>query len=125
MKKLLLLLPLLLLGCTDKPQNYAECILKDMPGTTNNQARGIIHSQCRDAFPETYYAIDRGYARGQNNIQNEKQCIVHYGKETLNSAALANIRQACGCLYGDTQIKDQRCAYNLSEFDPSTAKVVS
>lgn len=125
MKKLLLLLPLLLLGCADKPQNYAECILKDMPGANNDQSRGMIHSQCRDAFPDTLYSIERGYARGQNNLQTAQQCTLHYGKETVNRAAVANIRQACECLYGDSKVKDQRCAYDLTNFDPSTAKVIS
>jgi len=41
----------ILTGCCDRPRNYSECILKNMPVTPNNYAVTHIKRACKDLFP--------------------------------------------------------------------------
>lgn len=124
----LLYLPALVLAlsaCSSTPDNYAECILENMPGTSNEQSRHLIHSQCRATHPDMYYNIEKGAAHGLFNTKTEEDCMIEYGKNTFERYAVFNIRQACNCLYGEAVIKNQRCEYPKNIFDPSTARPIT
>lgn len=116
---------LVLSACSSTPDNYAECILENMPSTSNEQSRRLIHSQCSDNYPDMYYNIEKGAARGLFNTKTEEDCMIEYGKNTFERYAVFNIRQACSCLYGEAVVKNQRCEYPKNIFDPSTARPVT
>lgn len=123
----ILCLPALLLALSacSSDQNFAECIIQNMPGTSSDQIRGLVHSECRTAHPHMYYEIAQGSGRGITGYSDERECTIALAKETSNQAAVVNIRQACSCLYSKPSVKDQRCAYPKTQFDPSTARPVS
>ena len=42
----------ILTGCCDRPRNYSECILENMPVTpSNNLAVHLTELACKDLFP--------------------------------------------------------------------------
>ena len=127
MYRIFFLLPLILVltACSSAPDNYAECILENMPSTSNEQSRYLIHSQCRDNYPDMYHNIEKGAARSLFNTKTEEDCMIEYGKNTFERYAVFNIRQACSCLYGEAVVKNQRCEYPKNIFDPSTARPVT
>lgn len=124
MTRILCLIPLLLLltACSSSKNNYAQCILDNMPGTNNMQTRGLIHNQCREQYPDMYYSIEKGSGRGLITYDNGHECTIAHAKDTLNDAAVTNIRQACSCLYDEPDSKDQRCDYPRSQYNQETSK---
>lgn len=123
----ILVLPalILVLSACSSEQNFAECIIQNMPGASSDQVRGLVYSECRANHPDMYYEIERGSGRGIIGYSNDRECTIALAKDTPNQAAVVNIRQACSCLYSEPSVKDQRCAYPKDHFDPSTARPVS
>ena len=115
----------LALSACSSSDNFAECIIQNMPGVNTDQVRGLVHSQCRATHPDMYYEIAQGSGRGVIGYSDERECTIALAKSTPNQAAVTNISQACNCLYGEPSFKDQRCAYPKNQFDPSTARPVS
>lgn len=127
MIRIVCIIPLLvmLMACSSTKETYAQCILENMPGTSNTQTRILIHSQCQEKYPDMYYKLEKGYARSFFNTMTEEECMIKHGKNTLERYAVFNIRQACSCLYGEPVVDNQQCEYPKNVFDPSTARRIS
>jgi hypothetical protein len=101
-------------GCTfKKPSNYAECILEDMPGTSNESVRYSIHRQCSSKFPNLYDEIKQGEGLGFNSsFKNRDECVIAKNKNTVNQNATININLACSCLYEKPSYDGEICNGN-------------
>lgn len=102
-------LAILITGCSSKPDNFAECILNNMPGVSNEITRSAVHRTCRADFP-MMYEIKKGSGLGFfSDFKNKDQCVIEKNKSTLNRNAAANISRACSCLYGEPSSSDEMC----------------
>lgn len=101
-------------GCTFKnPSNFAECILEDMPGTSNESVRNSVHRQCSSKFPSRYDEIKQGDGLGfRSDFKNRDECVIKKNKNTLNQNASININLACYCLYEKPTYEGERCNGN-------------
>ncbi|OTG70557.1 hypothetical protein B9T38_11885 [Acinetobacter sp. ANC 4218] len=104
-------------GCSQKePKNWAECILKDMPGVSNESARSAVHRNCRTNFPEMDYTIKKGSNLGFGaDFKNRDECVIEKNKNTINKNASININIACSCLYEEPSFDGEMCDYKKNK----------
>lgn len=113
---------LLLSGCSSQPKNFAECILDDMPGVSNDSARAAVYRKCRAEFPEMMYKIKKGSGLSLfSNIANKDECVIQNNKMTLNQNAAININIACSCLYDEPKFENEMCFYRQPNYSELVA----
>ena len=101
-------------GCSQKePNNFAGCILENMPDVSNESARLAIHRQCSTKFPDRYNEIKKGSGLGFGaNFKNRDECVIAKNKNTINRNATININLACSCLYEKPSYDGEICNGN-------------
>ena len=111
---ILCMLGLIITGCNlKKPTNFAECILEEMPGVSNESVRFAIHRQCSSQFPEKYNAIKKGSGLGfRSNFKNRDECVIKKNKDIVSRNASININIACSCLYEKPSYDGEICNGN-------------
>lgn len=114
------LLTAFLSGCNSQPENFAECILGNMPGVNNEIARSQVYQQCRSTFPNMQYDIVKGSGLSTlSKYSDQKDCVIQNAKSTLDSRAAINIKMACSCLYEKPRFKNEMCSYDQSKINYS------
>ena len=105
-------------GCTFKePSNFAECILENMPGVSNESARSAVHRQCKKQYPNKLKEIKQGSGLGFNStFKSRDECVIEKNRNTLNKNAAININLACYCLYEKPTFKNQLCEYEQPNY---------
>lgn len=79
------------------PSNYAECILKYMPETTDRPSYLVAKKKCYDDFPEGYVGVEK--KSSIFGVMSREECYQKY-LQPLNTAwAKLDIKTACGVLY--------------------------
>lgn len=107
----------LLSGCSSQPKNFAECILENMPGVSNESARSAVYRKCRADFPKMMYEIKKGSSLGLlSDIKSRDECVIQNNKMTLNRNATININTACSCLYETPRFENEMCAYDQPNY---------
>lgn len=89
--------------------NYAECILDKMPGTVNGAITVAIANTCIGKYPQGYFTIEQGSARGLFGFKDGDACVMKKAASTPFHYAAEQIRMACACLYSEASFKGQVC----------------
>lgn len=121
---------LLFTGCSSNYNNYAECILENMPGVTNESSRHAITQKCGSEFPEGMNTIQQGQNLGLfSKYDNKNECVIDLNKSTSHPNAARQVNRACYCLYEKPSWDGEMCGYkNVPagfKFDPNTARPVT
>lgn len=106
------LLPALLIPTLAAASNYAECILKVVPGVQNDPAAYAAHQVCLSKFPGGIQAVKQGSGRGFFAYDSGAECTLKKAGDTRSQSGAAMISASCRKLY-DTP---------ATAFDPSTAR---
>jgi len=78
----------------NRPSNFYECILDDMPGVRNNIAAREIMLNCRKEFPDAGIPEDKSSLGG-----SARDCVVKNGKSAVGEIGPNLIRRSCYALY--------------------------
>ncbi len=78
----------------NRPGNFYECILDDMPGVRNNIAAREIMLNCRKEFPDAVIPEDKSSLGG-----SARDCVVKHGKSAIGEIGPNLIRRSCYALY--------------------------
>jgi len=78
----------------NRPSNFYECILEDMPGVRNNIAAREIMLNCRKEFPDAVIPEDKSSLGG-----SARDCVVKRGKSAVGEIGPNLIRRSCYALY--------------------------
>ena len=79
--------------------NFAECLIKRLPGTANDLAAGAIHEVCQDLYPGGIYAVEQGSGRGFFGYKSGAECTADKAANTRSARAAWLLRMACMTLY--------------------------
>jgi len=93
-------------------ENFADCILDKMPGTSNGPAAFAVFKSCTTDHPEKYAAIEKGSGTGWFGFKDQEACIIKKSRDTVQQNAALMIAAACRCLYGGPEFPGQMCAYS-------------
>lgn len=91
-------------------ENFADCILDKMPGTSNRSAALAVFKSCATDHPEKYAAIEKGSGSGWFGFKDQEACIIKKSRDTVQQNAVFMIAAACRCLYGKPELPVQMCA---------------
>lgn len=91
-------------------ENYAECILSRMQGTTTAAVSSTVTRVCTQAHPDGYFTIERGSGRGLFGPKSGDECTIQKAKGTPFQPAAAQIAFACRCLYDKPAFSLDMCA---------------
>ena len=78
----------------NRPGNFYECILDDMPGVRNNIAAREIMLNCRKDFPDAGTPETKSSWGG-----SARDCVVKYGKSAVGEIGPNLIRRSCYALH--------------------------
>lgn len=78
----------------NRPGNFYECILDDMPGVRNNIAAREIMLNCRKDFPDPVIPETKSSWGG-----SARDCVVKYGKSAVGEIGPNLIRRSCYALH--------------------------
>jgi hypothetical protein len=78
----------------NRPSNFYECILDDMPGVRNNIAARKIMLNCRKEFPDAVIPEDKSSLGG-----SARDCVVKHGKSAVGEIGSNLIRRSCYAIY--------------------------
>jgi hypothetical protein len=95
---------------TSHAGNYVQCLLDNMPGSTNNATTAAVYRKCIAEFPTGANTVVRGSGRGMFSFDNPDACILKKARDTQDQRAAGLISFACYCLYGEPQFPGQGCA---------------
>lgn len=84
--------------------NYAECLLKRLPGTGSDAGAKAIAANCMRLHPGGFDSVPRGSGRGLLNnglfgYANGFECASARAKSTTSNLAAGGITAACRRLY--------------------------
>lgn len=78
----------------NRPSNFYECILDDMPGVRNNIAAREIMFNCRKEFPDAAIPKDKSSLGG-----TARECVVKHGRSAVGEIGPNLIRRSCYAVY--------------------------
>lgn len=79
------------------PDNYAECLLENLPGIRNDVAVTEVVRKCLSEFPEGFDGVEpRTSIFGQRTWS---ECTLEYGREISAERGARLVRAACRRLY--------------------------
>jgi hypothetical protein len=84
-------------------ENFAECILNDLPGVKNDIAAKAGFQQCEKKYPKGYSEIYQGEGRGLFGYNSGDECTIDKAKETPSRVGGYVINVACYCLYNEPE----------------------
>lgn len=100
---------LALVAAQAQAANFATCVVENMAGVKNAMAYTAALNICSQRFPDKFYEIRRGSARGLLNNTSPDQCTLEKTKDTAWQPAAALIKQSCDCLYTKSNSSTDMC----------------
>lgn len=100
---------LVIAGC-GSTNNFAGCIVENMQGVQNEQARVAVWRLCSEKHPERYDGLEIGVGNGWFGSTTRDECVAKNGKNIFNENASASMSFACHCLYGEPKYDKEQCA---------------
>lgn len=82
-------------------ENYATCLIDEMPGIENDLAAHAATQVCKTKHPRGFYEIKRGSGRGWFSYDSGAECTLDKSKKTASRVAARQIRVACNVLYDE------------------------
>jgi hypothetical protein len=84
------------------PEDYYECVFKNLRGAENDFAAININKSCADKFPGKQKKGNSGLF----GPKNKSDCFLKYSKGVKNDFAVIFIRSACNSKFGKTVGKE-------------------
>lgn len=91
-------------------ENFATCLLKELPGVQSDNIAHAAISVCTARHPEQYSGIVQGSGRGLFSYDSGAECALEKGKSTRSNLATRAIRIACNRLYDNTNLNYYKAA---------------
>lgn len=99
MKKLIITAALLSLSGLTQAENFATCLLDELPGVQNNSAARAAYQVCSAKYPERYDGVEQGSGRGFLGYDSGAECALKKARDTRSQDIAVMIRVACNRLY--------------------------
>jgi hypothetical protein len=82
--------------------NFAECILENMPGAQNAPVRLAAYKLCKAKYPGGFDSVPQGAGRGFfAKHDSGSECTITEGRDTLDRHAAFLIASSCRKLYDE------------------------
>lgn len=101
MKKHIAIIVLLACPSLVMADNFAKCLLDELPGVQNNNSAGAAYQVCSAKHPERYAGIEQGSGRGFLGFDSGAECALKKARDTRSMDAAGMIRVACNRLYNE------------------------
>lgn len=99
MKNHLAIIALLACPSLAMANNFAQCLLDELPGVQNNNSAGAAYQVCSARHPERYAGVAQGSGRGFFGFDSGAECALKKARDTRSMDAAGMIRVACNRLY--------------------------
>lgn len=99
MKKLIATTAMILCPALAQAENFATCLLDELPGVQNNNSAGAAYQVCSGRYPERYTSVEQGSGRGLLGYESGAECALDKARDTRSNDAAGMIRVACNRLY--------------------------
>lgn len=84
--------------------NYATCLLDELPRTTNDVVAHAIAQNCLAEYPGGFTLVKQGEGRGIFGFKSGSKCTAKKATDTRSNQAAALIAIACRRLYDEPNI---------------------
>ncbi|WJN61375.1 hypothetical protein [Pseudomonas sp. SO81] len=99
MKRNVAILALIVCPALAQADNFATCLLDELPGVQNNNSAGAAFQVCSGRYPAGYGDIEQGSGRSLLGYDSGAECALDKGRDTRSQDAAGMIRVACNRLY--------------------------
>jgi hypothetical protein len=90
--------------------NYAQCLIDELPGTSNAAVRLALIRKCLSLHPAGFTNVPRGLGLERwFSFTSPDECILKKARGTGDSPAAALIAISCHCLYRAPRFAGELC----------------
>ena len=83
-------------------ENFAECLLENLPGVKNQASTNAALGLCRGKFPGAWATVQKGSGRGFfARFDSGNECAIELGREITVSRAAYLVTNSCKLLYDE------------------------
>lgn len=118
MKRIIIAIALASIPALAQADNFATCLLDELPGVQNSNSAGAAYQVCSSRFPERYDGVEQGSGRGVLGYESGAECALDKARNTRSNDASGMIRVACNRLYNEPTAPDTNGQKSCLGSDP-------
>lgn len=90
-------------------ENYAACLLDEMPRHKNLYSARIAAKRCAELHPGALAVVEAGSGIGWFGPKNPQECVLAKASDVSDAEAARLISIACHCLYRTPKFSGEKC----------------